>query len=39
MLTRGKFALFICGKCDWYKALKPEVDETIEESLDKDKNY
>ena len=38
-LTRSKSELFICGKCDWYKAPKSEEKETIEENLDKGKNY
>ena len=38
-LTRSKSELFICGKCDWYKAPKSEADKKIEENLDKVKNY
>ena len=30
-LTRSKSELFICGKCDWYKAPLPEASEKIEE--------
>ncbi|MDY6902854.1 MAG: 3'-5' exonuclease, partial [Cyanobacteriota bacterium] len=38
-LTRSKSELFICGKCDWYKAPNSKASETIEENLDEVKNH
>ena len=38
-LTRSKSELFICGKCDWYKAPKSKEEEELEGEKDKVKNY
>ncbi len=38
-LTRSKSELFICGKCDWYKAPNSKASETIEEKKDEVEDY
>ncbi|MEO1184871.1 MAG: 3'-5' exonuclease, partial [Cyanobacteria bacterium J06636_27] len=38
-LTRSKSELFICGKCDWYKAPNSKEEEELEGEKDKVKNY
>ena len=38
-LTRSKSELFICGKCDWYKAPNSKASENLKQEKEEGKNY